>query len=172
MRTVLCILALMACANAGAACFREAAARYGVSPQLLCAVARCESNLKPDAVNRDHVGRTGTIDLGLMQINSGHLPWLSKFGITQEHLFDACTNVHVGAYLLAERMQRYGDSWEAVGAYNAACSTLKGDKCTEARTRYAWCVHRRLAACSELPTLSPAPVSIPAASNAASLSSQ
>lgn len=172
MRLSVLLVVLLVSSGASAACFEQAAARYGVSPQLLCAVARCESNLKPTAVNRDHVSRTGTVDLGLMQINSGHLPWLSKFGIKQEHLFDACTNVHVGAYLLAERMQKYGDSWEAVGAYNASCSTLKGDKCTEARTRYAWCVHRRLSACSSLPALPAAPIAVPVAASAAPMSSQ
>jgi Transglycosylase SLT domain len=134
---------------ASAACFNEAAARYGVSPQLLCAVARCESDMRPDAVNRSHVARTGTVDVGLMQINSGHLSWLRQYGITEQHLLDACTNVQVGAYILAEKMQRYGNTWEAVGAYNAACTQLKGDKCTEARTKYAWCVHRRLAQCAD-----------------------
>ncbi|HQR19505.1 MAG TPA: lytic transglycosylase domain-containing protein [Burkholderiaceae bacterium] len=135
--------------TASPACFSEAAARYGVSPQLLCAVARCESDMRPDAVNRSHVARTGTVDYGLMQINSGHLPWLKQYGITEQHLLDACTNVQVGAYILAEKMQRYGNSWEAVGAYNAACTQLKGEKCTEARMKYAWCVHRRLAQCAD-----------------------
>lgn len=133
---------------ASAGCFNDAAARYGVSPQLLCAIARCESDLRPDAVNRNHEARTGTVDYGLMQINSSHLPWLKQYGITQQHLLDACTNVQVGAYILAEKMQRYGDTWEAVGAYNAACTQLKGEKCTAARTKYAWCVHRRLAQCA------------------------
>ena len=149
MRAVLAVAIFASSFAASAACFDEAAARYGVSPQLLCAVARCESDMRPDAVNRTHVARTGTIDYGLMQINSGHLPWLKQYGITEQHLLDACTNVQVGAYILAEKLQRHGNTWEAVGAYNAACTQLKGEKCTEARTKYAWCVHRRLAQCVE-----------------------
>jgi Transglycosylase SLT domain len=149
LRAALAFVLLTVSLAASAACFNEAAARYGVSPQLLCAVARCESDMRPDAVNRSHVARTGTVDVGLMQINSGHLPWLKQYGITEQHLLDACTNVQVGAYILAEKMQRYGNTWEAVGAYNAACTQLKGDKCTEARTKYAWCVHRRLAQCAD-----------------------
>lgn len=149
LRTALAPLLLAVSFATSAACFDEAAARYGVSPQLLCAVASCESDMRPDAVNRSHISRTGTVDYGLMQINSGHLPWLKQYGITEQQLLDACTNVQVGAYILAEKMQRYGNSWEAVGAYNAACTQLKGEKCTEARTKYAWCVHRRLARCAD-----------------------
>lgn len=146
---VIAVVSSCAPVFAAAACFDDAAARYGVSPQLLCAVATCESGLRADAVNETHRARTGTVDYGLMQINSGHLPWLRQYGITQQHLMDACTNVQVGAYILAEKLQRYGNTWEAVGAYNAACTQLKGDKCVEARSKYAWCVQRRLAQCAD-----------------------
>ena len=143
------VCALLSCpAVAFGACFDVAGARYGVSSQLLCAVAKCESNMNATAINRTHKARTGTIDIGLMQINSSHLTWLEKYGIDEQRLLDPCTSVHVGAYLLAANLQRYGDTWEAVGAYNAACSKLKGEKCTEARTRYAWCVHRRFPSCA------------------------
>lgn len=137
--------AVLAFASTGAqSCWEEAAQRYGISADLLYAIARVESNLNPQAVNRSHVRRTGSYDIGLMQINSGHLRTLSPHGIREADLFVPCTNIHVGAWLLADSFSRRGATWDAVGAYNAACSQLRGKDCVEARAKYAWRVYRQL----------------------------
>lgn len=126
------------------ACLDHAAARYGISPTLLRSIAFVESRLKPDAVNDSHRHRTGSYDIGLMQINSSHLKALAKHGIREADLFDACTNLMVGAWILSDLFRLHGVTWKAIGAYNASCSTLSKQACSVARSRYAWKVYRHL----------------------------
>ena len=87
-------------ASPARACWEQAAERYGVSSELLYAIARTESGLDPQAIGRN---RNGSRDIGLMQINSAWLPRLSTHGIAERDLFDPCTSIHVGAWILAGR---------------------------------------------------------------------
>jgi soluble lytic murein transglycosylase-like protein len=136
-------LFLAVMSNNAFACWTEAATRYGVDARLLYAVASVESRLNPSVINRDNP-YSNTYDIGLMQINSSHLPKLAQYGITKTALLDACTNMHVGAWILAGNFMRYGVTWEAVGAYNASCSKLRGVDCVNARVKYASRVNRAL----------------------------
>ena len=142
--TLAAIVGGMLIPSISAACWADAEHLYGISSRLLYAVARAESDLNPGGVNLTHLSRTGTYDIGLMQINSSHLPRLARLGISESDLYEPCTNIKVGAWLLAASFARHGVSWEAVGAYNAACTQLKGDACALARSRYAWRVFKRL----------------------------
>ncbi|WP_429884663.1 lytic transglycosylase domain-containing protein [Geoalkalibacter halelectricus] len=99
---------------AHAFCFEEAAEEYGVPAGLLWAIAKVESNFDPLAVQ---VNRNGSTDHGVMQINStwiGHWPDVSR-----EALDDPCTNVRIGARVLADCLGRLGYTWEGIGCYNA-----------------------------------------------------
>lgn len=110
---LLCLVQL----PARATCWNEAGERYGIEPELLQAIAIVESNLKPSARNQN---RDGSYDIGLMQINSRHLPKLQNYKISERKLLDdPCLSVMTGAWVLAGFMRSYGYSWDAVGAYNA-----------------------------------------------------
>jgi soluble lytic murein transglycosylase-like protein len=122
LRSTLATALLIGAVGAVQACWEAAATRYQVSSALLVAIARTESGLNPSAVGHN---RNGTRDLGLMQINSAWLPTLSRYGIREHDLFDACTSIHVGAWVLAQNIQRLGYTWEAVGAYNAVDPALR-----------------------------------------------
>jgi soluble lytic murein transglycosylase-like protein len=115
------------------ACWEEAAAKYGLNPYLLYAIAKTESGLNPAAINRN---KNGSYDVGLMQINSLWFPTLKKIGIEEKQLYDACTSIQVGAWILAQNIRRMGYSWDAVGSYNSSKPEL--------RQRYALKVYKNL----------------------------
>ena len=129
--TLLCLMGI-----AQANCWQLAASRYHVDPLLLYAIAKVESNLNPNARN---INGDGSRDIGLMQINSRHLPALAPFGITEQHLItQPCTSVRVGAWILAGFIREKGYGWQAVGAYNAGTRADRDSR----RTRYALAVWR------------------------------
>lgn len=115
-------------------CFATVGSYYHINPLLLRAIARTESHFNPAAINRN---TDGSVDMGLMQINSQWLPTLARAGIDARRLLTSpCLNVAVGALILRDDIKRYGISWKAVGAYNAASPTK--------RVRYAAKVVRNL----------------------------
>jgi len=99
-----------------ASCTLAAGTTFNLPPALLVAIVQVESAGDPRAIGRN---ANGTYDIGLMQINSQWLPVLEKAGITKKSLYDPCVNIHVGAWILAQEVERYGYTWEAIGAYNA-----------------------------------------------------
>jgi len=113
----LTVFMLFASMPAMANCWTEAEHHFGIEARLLKAIAITESNMNPAATGRN---TNGSRDIGLMQINSIHLPRLHKLGIDERRLYeDTCVSVMVGASVLADMMKQFGYSWEAVGAYNA-----------------------------------------------------
>ncbi len=112
----LALLSLLVASTGVEACWEDAAQRYQVDARLLHAIARTESSLDPRAIR---LNRNGTRDLGLMQINSAWLPVLARSGIWERDLFDPCTSLHVGAWILATNIARLGPTWAAVGAYHS-----------------------------------------------------
>jgi soluble lytic murein transglycosylase-like protein len=103
-------------------CFDKAATWQHVNPYVLRAIAWQESHYHPDAKN---VNTNGSIDYGLMQINTIHLPTLAHYGIGREELMSPCKNVYIAAWLLRQQINKYGNTWAAVGAYHSATPALR-----------------------------------------------
>ncbi len=77
-----------------------------------------------------------------MQINTFWLAPLARHGIGERDLFEPCVSIHVGAWILAHEIRRFGYTWEAVGAYNAGPRSTPERQ--ERRRRYAHRVYRFL----------------------------
>ena len=154
-RLPLLLTSFLICTSpARATCWDEASAQHGIPPDVLKAIAKVESNFNPNAVRRPFkAGNSdGSYDVGLVQINSGHFPMLrSKFGISERDLYDPCTNLKVGAWILADNVRRLGWNWNAIGAYNAGCRNLSAGRCNVLRSAYANKVYSALQAVRALP---------------------
>lgn len=124
----LCMLGALAAVcvapRAYADCFDDAAAWQNLNPLILRAIAWQESHNRADAT---HANSNGSIDYGVMQINSIHLPELAQYGIRRDALMVPCKNVYIAAWHLRKQVVRYGNTWTAVGAYHSATPALRDD---------------------------------------------
>jgi soluble lytic murein transglycosylase-like protein len=93
-----------------------------VNPLILRAIAWFESKGDPNAVHRN---ADGSIDVGQTQINSVHFGELRRYGVPPHALKDACVNIYVAAWMLKQKMIRYGNTWQAIGAYHSETPQLR-----------------------------------------------
>lgn len=114
-------LAALALATASlparADCFDDAAVYHRVNPWILRAIAAQESRFNPTA--NHPVNANGTRDHGMTGINDVLLPELSRYGITSGDLLDGCKSVYLAGWHLRRMVNKYGNTWDAVGAYNS-----------------------------------------------------
>ena len=116
--------ALLGGGSARADCFDEAANYQKVNPLILRAIAWQESHNRAAAV---HKNANGSTDYGVMQINSVHLPVLAQYGISRRTLMQPCKNVYIAAWHLRQQMNKYGNTWAAVGAYHSETPALRDE---------------------------------------------
>jgi soluble lytic murein transglycosylase-like protein len=129
-------------AGSEATCIETAARHYSLPVALLRAVRTQEGG----SVGFWRVNVDGSIDYGVMQINSRWLPLLAPRGYTATALtYNACMNITAGAWILAHALADHhawnctntsADAyWRAIGEYHSHTSALN--------RRYAEQVWRR-----------------------------
>src|SRR5258708_27231067 len=139
----LALLSMCGAAHAAEDCFNEAVAYQGVNAWVLRAVAWYESKGDPDAI---HQNANGSIDVGQLQINSIHFGDLAREGVPHRALTDPCVNVYVAAWLLKQKMVKYGNTWRAIGAYHS--------ETPKQRDAYAHSIQQVLVGWGQLPSAS------------------
>lgn len=100
-------------------CFAQAGQQYGVDPDVLIAIAWRESHF---TAWKSHRNTDGTIDYGLMQINSRNL---SALHLTPQSALAPCASILGAARLYSGEVRRYGNTWNAVGAYHSTTPALQ-----------------------------------------------
>lgn len=103
-------------------CFNIASSKYQIPSKLLKAIAQTETKQNPLAI---HVNDNHTYDIGIMQINSTWLPKLKRVGIHRIDLLDGCSNIQIGAWILAQNIKQYGFNLKAIGAYNSSIPEIQ-----------------------------------------------
>lgn len=96
-------------------CIAQTAKRFNLPEALLRSVLEVESG----KVGELRVNKNGTYDIGPMQINSS---WLNKFSthVTKEQiLYNGCTNIQVGAWILRYNIDKAGNIWQGIGNYHS-----------------------------------------------------
>jgi soluble lytic murein transglycosylase-like protein len=98
------------------------AQQYGVDPALALSIAQQESSFNPNAVSP--INPNGTVDYGLMQINSSNL---SSLGLTPTTALDPQSNINAAMQLLSTYTQQYnGDPSLIAAAYNGGPGSSTG----------------------------------------------
>ncbi len=128
------LASLAASQSALADCFDDAATYHHVNADVLRAIAWQESHNRPDA---RRTNTNGSVDYGLMQINSVHLETLARFGIGTDDLMVPCKSVYIAAWHLQRQMAKYGNTWAAIGAYHSATPALRDAYAAKIATRLA-----------------------------------
>lgn len=100
-----------------------AAAAFGVSPAIVLAVIRTESDFKPDAYS-------GAGAMGLMQLMPETFRFLRderlKEDIPDDAVWSPEVNIRYGTYYLSYLFDKFGDRPTALAAYNAGEGRVMG----------------------------------------------
>lgn len=108
--------------QARAACVSEAATRFRVPELALWVLLDVEAG----KVGEVSGNTNGSYDIGPMQINSWWLGRLDSRGITEDMVLNnLCMNIAVGAWILAQELDRHKDLVTAMAHYHSPTPHLQ-----------------------------------------------
>jgi hypothetical protein len=117
----------------------EASARYYGLPSALLQAIRVQEGGSPGSWRRN---ADGSLDYGVMQINSRWLPRLTRAGYTASVLtYDACASIAAGAWILAHSLADH-DAWNRPNAGANAYWRAVGDYHSHSPWRNRWYAER------------------------------
>lgn len=100
-------------------CLDAASKKNGMDKNIMLSIMAIEGG----QVGTESVNTNGSIDYGIMQINTVTIKDLrDRFGLNytiEQIRDDECTNIDVSARVLAQKIKEAGDTWEGVGDYNS-----------------------------------------------------
>lgn len=97
-------------------CINHAATVYHIPATLLTSVLLTEGG----RVGTAKKNTNGSFDYGPMQINTVWLSKLQQYGISRNDIqYNACVNVHVGAWILSQRIAAAHELGYGIGSYNS-----------------------------------------------------
>lgn len=108
-------------------CVNQSSQSYSLKPVMVKTIIAVEGG----KVGTISPNSNGSYDLGVMQVNTLHLPAIkTNLGYDWKDLvFDPCKNIQAGSWLLSQRLSEVpGKPWLAVGNYHSKTPTV--------RTRY------------------------------------
>ena len=104
-----------------ATCIFLASQTYSLPPAVLVGISMVEGG----KVGQQVKNKNGSYDLGPMQINTLWLPELAKtWGVSRSRAWqlvrdDACTNVHVAAWILRKKTIEAGSLYQGIAHYHS-----------------------------------------------------
>ena len=102
-------------------CIHQAAVAYQVPAKLIISVLKTENG----RVGMANKNKNGTYDYGPMQINSVWLVTINKYGYTAHDIqYNACDNVNVGTWILAQKIDGEDQVWRGVGDYHSGTLSI------------------------------------------------
>jgi soluble lytic murein transglycosylase len=101
---------------------REFSAKYGLEPDLVCAVIHTESRFRP-AIASPKDAR------GLMQLTEGTAAWgaetIGLEGYSFENVTEPRINIELGCWYLNVLLEQFGEEDTALAAYNAGSGNVE-----------------------------------------------